>query len=277
MFQYECPECGNKVKLAQPAAPGKKLRCPVCEAAFVPRAETIPLVEEPARAAKPAAQAAPAAARPAVAKPAAQPVRPVAAKPAHPSLVEDEEEDPRNPTPYGVIQESEEEKRLAAKNKPTFRETHDKFKKSARGPASALLVMPTNLLIAEGSLTSIAGLATVVIGLWPLVFTEAAPSDEEIAEQLVIIFAGLVAFVYGCLICLGASKMQSLESYAWALVGAVLGILPLLAGIFAIVALRDPRVIAGFEEMEGAVDDEDETSVKEPEEDEVDEEEDDDD
>ena len=54
-------------------------------------------------------------------------------------------------------------------------------------------------------------------------------------------------------------------------------ILPLLAGIFAIVALRDPRVIAGFEEMEGAVDDEDETSVKEPEEDEVDEEEDDDD
>src|SRR5690349_8775809 len=100
MFQYECPECGKKVELAQPAAPGKKLRCPVCQASFAPRAETIPLVEEPARAAKPAAQAAPAAARPAAAKPAA--ARPVAAKPARPNLVEDEEEDPRNPTPYGV-------------------------------------------------------------------------------------------------------------------------------------------------------------------------------
>lgn len=241
MFQYECPECGNRVKLAQQAAPGKKLRCPVCEATFVPRAETIALKDEP----KP---------RPAAARPA----RPVAAAPppAHPAVVEDD--DGEDVTPYGVIQETEEEKRLAAKNKPTFTETHDKFKKSARGPASALLVLPTNLLIAEGSLTAILGVIGVIVGLWPLVFTNAPPSDEEIAEQLIIIFGGLVALVYGGLICVGASKMQNLESYAWGMVGAVLGILPLLAGIFAIIALRDPRVIAGFEEVEGAVDDEEE-------------------
>ncbi len=251
MFQYECPECGNKVKLAQPAAPGKKLRCPVCEASFAPRAETIPLADEP--------KARPVAAKPAAARPvAAKPAPPVAARPARPVVIDDEEEDPRNPTPYGVIQESEEEKRLAAKNKPNFRETYEKFKKSARGPATALLVMPTNLLIAEGALTAIAGVAGVVIGLWPLIFTDAPPSDEEIAEQVVVIFGGLVAFFYGGLICVGAYKMYTLESYAWAMIGAVLGILPLLAGIFAIVALRDPRVIAGFEELEGAVDDEDE-------------------
>ena len=166
------------------------------------------------------------------------------------------DENENDVTPYGVVQETEEEKRLAAKNRPTFTETHDKFKKSARGPASALLVLPTNLLVAEGALTGIVGVLAVVVGLFPLVFSDAPPSDEEIAEQVVIIFGGLVAFVYGALICVGASKMHSLESYAWAMIGAVLGILPLLAGIFAIVALRDPRVIAGFEEVEGAIDDE---------------------
>lgn len=244
MFQYECPECGNKVRLAQQAAPGKKLRCPACEATFAPRAETIALADQP--------KARPVAAKPAAARPAV--VKPAAAQPARPEIVVDENEN--DVTPYGVVQETEEEKRLATKNKPTFTETHDKFKKSARGPASALLVLPTNLLVAEGALTAIVGVLGVVIGLFPLVFSDAPPSDEEIAEQVVIIFGGLVAFGYGALICVGASKMHSLESYAWAMIGAVLGILPLLAGIFAIVALRDPRVIAGFEEVEGAVDDE---------------------
>jgi hypothetical protein len=251
MFQYACPECGNKVKLAQQAAPGKKLRCPVCQAVFAPRAETIALADQPK-------------ARPVAVRPAA------AAPPAHPAVVEDD--DGNDTTPYGVVQESEEEKRLAAKNRPTFTETHDKFKKSARGPASAILVMPTNLLIAEGVLTGVFGVGLVIYGLWPLVFTDAPPSDEEIAEQVVLIFGGLIALVYGSLICVGASKMQNLESYAWALVGAVLGILPILAGIFAIVALRDPRVIAGFQEVEGAVDDEeDEDKDDEDDEDEDDE------
>ncbi|HET6573052.1 MAG TPA: hypothetical protein VFG68_05585, partial [Fimbriiglobus sp.] len=254
MYVYECPECGNKVKLAQPAVPGKKLRCPVCEATFAPQGEMIALADAP--------KAKPVAAKPAAARPVAAP------PPARPAVVED---DANDVTPYGVVQETEEEKRLAAKNKPTFTETHDKFKKSARGPASALLVLPTNLLIAEGSLTGIAGVGAVVVGLWPLVFTNAPPSDEEIAEQLVVIFGGLVALVYGALICVGASRMQSLESYAWAMIGAVLGIFPLLAGIFAIVALRDPRVIAGFEEVEGAIDDEDEDQDDEDEDDEDDE------
>ena len=36
---------------------------------------------------------------------------------------------------YGVVKESEEEVKEAAKNKPKFTEVQDKFKKSARGPA----------------------------------------------------------------------------------------------------------------------------------------------
>jgi len=167
------------------------------------------------------------------------------------------EDDDDDVNPYGVLKESEEELRLAAKNKPVFGDIADKFKKSNRGPAQMLLVLPTNLLVAAGSLTAIAGVLAIIIGLWPLVFTDAPPSDEEYAEQLVIIFVGFVLLLWGCLVCLGASKMQSLESYAWALAGAVLGI-PMLAGIFALIALRDPRVRAGFEEVEGAIDEPDE-------------------
>jgi predicted Zn finger-like uncharacterized protein len=245
MFQYECPECGSKVKLAQAAAAGKKVRCPVCQVAFVPQADPVVVPAEPA--ARPTA-------RPAAARPAA-PAAPVAARPvARPNIVEDDGDDA---TPYGVVKESEEEKRLAAKNRPQFTEIRDKFKRSKRGPAQALLVLPTNLLVGEGALTAIVGVGAIIVGLWPLVFTDAPPSDEEIAEQLVIIFGGLVFLTWGSLICLGASKMQGLESYAWALAGSVLGILPLLAGVFALIVLRDPRVIAGFEEVEGAIDDED--------------------
>lgn len=188
--------------------------------------------------------------------------------------------DPRKPkpeddddiNPYGVAKESEEELRLIEKNKPKFGDVADKFKKSARGPAQAILVLPVNLLIAEGALTGIIGIGAVIYGLFPLVFADAPPSDEEYAEQLVIIFGGFVCLLWGSLICHGASKMQELESYAWALVGGVLGIFPFLAGIFALVALRDPRVLAGFEEVEGALDEDEEDEVDD-EEDEEDEEE----
>lgn len=174
--------------------------------------------------------------------------------------------------PYGVIKESEEELRLAEKNKPVFGDIADKFKKSNRGPAQMLLVLPVNLLIAAGSLSAIFGVCTMIIGVWPLIFTDAPNSDEEIAERLVYIFIGGVLLIWGSLICLGASKMQSLESYAWALAGAVLG-MPMLAGIFALIALRDPRVRAGFEEVEGAIDEDDEDDEVDDDEEEDDEEE----
>ena len=175
--------------------------------------------------------------------------------------------------PYGVLKESEEELRLAAKNKPVFGDIADKFKKSNRGPAQMLLVLPVNLLIAAGSLSAIIGVCTMIIGMWPLIFTVASPSDEEYAEQLVVIFVGCVLVIWGGLICLGASKMQSLESYAWALAGAVLGI-PMLAGIFALIALRDPRVRAGFEEVEGAIDEPEEDDEVDEDDDEEEEEDD---
>src|SRR5438105_2434743 len=90
--------------------------------------------------------------KPKPAKPVAPPVaKPAAAPPPPPA---DDDDGPIGS--YGVIKESEEELRLAEVNKPRFLNLADKFKKSARGPAQALLVLPTNLLVAEAALTGIA-------------------------------------------------------------------------------------------------------------------------
>ena len=167
--------------------------------------------------------------------------------------------------PYGVLQESDEEKKLAEKNKPRYGDVQDKFARSNRGPAQATLVLPVNLLIAAGSLTCVLAVMAIIIGLWPLVFNDASASDEEYADSIGgWIGPGVIAFIWGGLVCFGASQMQSLESYAWALAGAVLGV-PLLAGIFALIALQDPRVRAGFEEVEGAVEDPDDEQGKDEE------------
>ena len=151
-----------------------------------------------------------------------------------------------------VSEESEEEKRLAEANKPTFDGVKDKFKRSARGPAMSLLVLPSNLLVAEGGLTVIVGIGACVVGFWPIVFNDAPPSDEEFVDHLTSILIGGFWVIYGSLICYGASQMQNLNSYAWGIAGGALGILPLLAGIFALVTLRDPRVLKGFAEIEGS-------------------------
>jgi len=191
-----------------------------------------------------------------------------------PKIAADDDDDVN---PYGVVQESEEEKKLAEKNKVKYGDVQDKFARSNRGPAQAILVLPVNLLIAAGSMTCVLAVMAIIVGLWPLVFNEASASDEEYADSIGSwIGPGVIAFIWGGLVCFGASQMQSLESYAWALAGAVLGV-PLLAGIFALIALQDPRVRAGFEEVDGAVEDEDEEAGDEDEDDEADEDEDDED
>lgn len=187
-------------------------------------------------------------------KPKAIPKRvPVAAKPKltaaapAPIPLADDDDDVN---PYGVVKESEEELKLAQKNKPVFGAVRDKFKRSARGPAAALMVMPSTLLLGQGVLTSVVGLAMLLIGLFPLIFHDAPPSDEEVAETMYYILFGIVAFIWGGIVCYGSYQMSTIGSYPWAFVGAVFGLVPLLAGIFSIITLKDPRVIAGYIEPE---------------------------
>jgi hypothetical protein len=236
---YTCPnpDCGVTLKTPSRVPAGKKVKCPKCNQQFVPEADGPP------------------AAGPGTFKLADEPP----AKPApgkNPRTHDDEEDADSLKKGYGVVKETEAELEQAEKNKPKFGEVQDKFKKSARGPAIGLLVTAANLLTAEGLLTALGGLVMFVIGMWPLVFNDAPPGDEEVEEAIITMILGLVTFGWGCLICVGASQMQDLTSYPWAMIGAVMGILPLLVGIYAIIMLQNPKVKAGFEEISGALDDE---------------------
>jgi hypothetical protein len=243
MFSYTCPNCNEALVLDKAVAPGKKVKCGNCDFVFIPNKETFAVAKDPPKKAKPA------------------PAAPAAVAPKR--IVADEDDETKI-TAYGLVKESEEEARAAEKNKPKFTNIQEKHKRSARGPASAALVLPTNLLIFAGVLTSIAGIAVILVYTWNLIFTDASPSDDEINDALPFVGLGILMFFWGGLVCFGAFKMQNLESYSWALTGAVLGSIPLLVGLFALITLRDPKVIAGFKESTGGpeededLDDEDE-------------------
>ncbi|MDB5306541.1 MAG: hypothetical protein JWO38_743, partial [Gemmataceae bacterium] len=101
--------------------------------------------------------------------------------------------------------------------------------------------------------TGVGGLFMFVIGMWPLVFNDAPPGDEEVDEAIVMMVLGLMTFAWGGVICFGASQMVNLSSYWWAMTGAVMGVLPLLVGIYAVIMLQNPKVKAGFEESAGVL------------------------
>ena len=110
--------------------------------------------------------------------------------------------------------------------------------------AVARLVLPVNLLTAEGLITATSGLCMFIIGMWQPVINGAPLNIEDI----VMMFLGLMFFTWGSLVCYAAHRMQDLSSYRWAVVGAVMGIFPLLVGIYALVVLMNSKVKAGFRE-----------------------------
>lgn len=261
---YTCPnpECGVTLKTPSRVQVGKSVKCPKCTKPFVP---------EPGEKVKPSAGAAP--------KPSEDPKKTgaktepaktdAAPKPPDKKPVDDDDEDQESINKgYGVQVESEEEKEKAEKNKPKFTAVKDKFKKSARGPAMGLLVMPANLLTLNGLITCVGGLFAFVWGMWPLVFNDAPPSEEELEEAIVWMMMGICILFWGAMVCFGASQMQELASYPWAMVGAVMGIAPLLVGLFSIIMLQNPKVKAGFAEGAFLDDDEDEDEKKKDEDDE---------
>src|SRR5262249_59447870 len=105
-----------------------------------------------------------------------------------------------------------------------------------------------NLLTGAGLATCIGGLLAFVVGMWPLVFNDAPPGEEELEEAIVLMMLGVCILFWGAMVCFGASQMQELASYPWAMIGAIMGVVPLLVGIYAITMLQNPKVKAGFAE-----------------------------
>jgi len=254
---YTCPnpDCGVTLKTPNRVAAGKSVKCPKCGKPFVPETED-GKADAKTSGAKPPAAA------------------PVMAPPPSVFADDDDEDAESIKKGYGVIKDSKEEVEEANKNKPTFTEVQDKFKKSARGPAQGLLVMPSNLLLAGGIVLTAASVVYFIIGMWPLVFNDAPPGEEELDEAVFGMLMGVLGFVWGAMICYGASQMQELGSYIFAMLGAIMGV-PLLVGVFAIIMLQNPKVKAGFEEAEAGPDEEDDDDDEED--DEADDDDDDDD
>ncbi|MFO0822867.1 MAG: hypothetical protein U0792_07070 [Gemmataceae bacterium] len=283
---YTCPnpDCGATLKAPNRVAVGKSIKCPKCSRSFTPETdddeapaevETFKLADDDAPK-KPAAKPSKPAAKAAKKEEAPPPPPPPPPPPAKSPFADDDEESEESiKRGYGVQMETEEEKKEAEKHKPKFTETQEKFKKSARGPAMALLVTPSNLMTAAGLITVAFALLWFVQGAWPLVFSDAPPGEEELEEAIVDMIIGMTAFVWGAVVCLGASHMQELGSYPLAMTGAVMSV-PALVGIMGILALQNPAVKAGFAESSGGPDD-DEDEDEEKDDDEEDDEDDDDD
>jgi DNA-directed RNA polymerase subunit RPC12/RpoP len=227
---YRCPECGANLKMAQPVPAGKKLKCPKCQTVFLPSTGA-------------ASASAPAAPRP---KPvaAAPKTAPTAAAPKPKPAADDEDAGT-----YGFIQEAkpppppkedldleddeddspaDRKKKKAAKAKKK-KEAEDPLKKTfpkgKRGPAAAAVMAPTNQLLGTSALAAVSSIVSILYAIWPIVFGEKALDD--IPTRFLWMGAMTVAFVYNGVIAVGAGKMQSVESYVWAMIASVMMLLPL--------------------------------------------------
>lgn len=256
---YTCPSCRATLRAAQAVPAGKSIRCPKCGHVFAPVTRST----SSASAATSAAAKAEKAPGPDVFKLADDDPPP---PPPPPKPFADDDEEGARPKAYGVIIESQEELAEIEKNKPKF-DIKDRFKKSARGPAQALLVFPSNLLTLEGLVTLVAAIGIFIYGMWPLVFNDAPPSDEEVEEAILTMILGLLTFGWAALILYGASEMQQVGSYLWAMVGSIVGILPFLVGLYGIIMLLNPKVKAGFKEAEAGPDEDEEDDDSDEEED----------
>lgn len=245
---YTCPnpDCGATLKSPNRIPAGKKVKCPKCQEPFTPEANGEPPAAGPGTF-KLADEDPPKKGGKGQTAKAGPPAKP-------PHAIDDDEDEASIKKGYGVIKETEEEIEEAEKNKPKFGAIQDKFRKSARGPAISMLVTPVNLMTGVGLLTVIGGLVLFVVGLWPLVFNDAAPGDEELEDAIINMVLGLTVFGWGCLVCVGASQAQDLTSYTWAMVGAVMAIPLAGVGLYMLTMLMNKRVKAGFEEMVGALD-----------------------
>lgn len=126
LTQLECPECGKVLKPARPVTPGKKVRCPKCEAVFVAAGDTEGIKAEKDEDGPRKKKAGPAA----------------KTKPDDKKASAEEEEEGA----YGLIRDSEEDEA----NRPKIKYAPDTSVKDLRGPAVATLTNPTNWLIRSG-------------------------------------------------------------------------------------------------------------------------------
>jgi phage FluMu protein Com len=219
MPRYQCPECEAVLKRETPVPAGKKIKCPKCEVVFAPEAI-----------------------REAGAAPDAVKKKAKAVKKSAPA--DDEEEEGGA---YELNKGGEETSEEKKKKKVNYGSLRDKFKKSKRGPAMARVVKLTNAQMLFGIIHAVLYLVGVMGCLWPFIFSDKPPSGG--AGQWIAGASGCAALlIYTFCLCIGSSKMHTLESYSWAMAGAVLTLV--LGMIWIVVCII--ATLKAIKEMEEA-------------------------
>lgn len=224
MYKYQCPECEAVMKRAIKVPEGKKIKCPKCEFIFPARPISDPAEVKKAKALE---------------------------KKAVAVVADDEEEEGGS---YTLLDEEADPESDSRKKDVNFGSLRDKYPKSKRGPAIAKIVRPSSYILFAASLTAVISIVYLCWGVWPFIFSESPPSGSAASNRIIHIVSAVISFACCALICHGASKMHTLESYNWAMTASIMSILfsiaplGLAVGIFGIITLRDEEVIAGFEE-----------------------------
>ena len=228
---YTCPECSTKLKRAEPLPAGKKLRCPECGVAFAP-----------AKSKAAAAQATPA------------------------KSVEEEKD------VYTFTRDDRDEADADARAEAAFKPIKDRFERSARGPALIRVVRPSDWLLFSGAAICVAAIVGAIWAIFPLVFQleEVQPPDknskvfrpastekrrfkelspDEFNMRFVYLGCFVGQFLWGTAVCVGASKMHTLESYPLAMIGSIMGLVGfgVPAGVFLLInAIQDDEAYLVF-------------------------------
>jgi hypothetical protein len=249
LVKLTCPHCGATLKPGRPVPEGRTVKCPKCS-------ETFQAGEElPEATAAPSSPAAAATSKShdddgtyaVIKEETDREEEPVRRKKKRRKDDEDEDEED---------DEDEDEE-----GKPDIIQEYLKNLKSKdpRGPAQAQVVSPSNWLLRSGLIGFFGWAITFIVFMIPVAFPniedkedkgKSSPSasqekdkkkveggkKDEISLAMVleeplhiVLFVAvlLLGLAHGGLIAVGAVKMQSLESYGWGMVSAILTILPL--------------------------------------------------
>ena len=122
-----------------------------------------------------------------------------------------------------------------------------------KAPAIALMIM-----VGVGICFTLLGFLMQILGISLASMMGAAQQENPLAQMMagtLGIAIGLFDIAIGVVIFLGAKKMMNLQSYSFAMVAAILAMIPCISpccilglpiGIWALVVLLDPNVKAAF-------------------------------
>jgi hypothetical protein len=255
--KVSCPECGTTLRSSKPIPAGKQIKCPKCAQIFRIGNDAASAADDIDQAARKGRGQAAAGARGRTEPDAA----------GRTPEGEDDEIATYGLADGGFVEDGE---KVSYKLDTSIRDP--------RGPASAAVVKPSNILILAGMLSAIFFLYVFGDSIWPFVFVPEAghyivdyeqvllrnnaikgkpprtvedavsnPQYKQLLDQaeseekkwrIIRAVLALLQVAYSLVVAMGAVKMQNLESYYWAMTAAVMGISPMTLTFPGILAIN---------------------------------------